>query len=101
MGGLGRCWGMRPVAENENSAERCEREACEPRQELKWTLYSYFKLGLLGRRGCCPSGREAYPCNRRLGASGDGFPSRALMKRAPLEERSEADCLATSSRPSK
>ena len=47
MGGLGRRWGMRPVAENEGSAKRREREACAPRQELTWASYSYFKLGLL------------------------------------------------------
>jgi hypothetical protein len=47
MGGLGSWWGTRPVAENEDSAERCEREACVPGQELNWTSYSYFKLGLL------------------------------------------------------
>jgi hypothetical protein len=38
---------MRPVAENEGLAKRCEREACVPRQELNWASYSYFKLGLL------------------------------------------------------
>jgi len=47
MGGLGRRWGMRPVAENEGSANCREREACAPRQELTWASYSYFKLGLL------------------------------------------------------
>ena len=65
MGGLGRRWGMRPEGMNEGSAERCEREACVPRQELNWTSCLYFKLGLLGRRGDRPSGREAYLCYRR------------------------------------
>ena len=41
MGGLGGWWGMRPVAENEGSAKRREREACAPRQELTWASYSY------------------------------------------------------------
>jgi len=47
MGGLGGRWGTRPEGMNEDSAERCEREACWIRQELNWTSYSHFKLGLL------------------------------------------------------
>jgi hypothetical protein len=47
MGGLGRWWGTRQEDMNEDSAERREREAWVPRQELNCTSYSCFKLGLL------------------------------------------------------
>ena len=47
MGGLGSWWGTRQEDMNEDSAERGERKAWVPKQELNWTSYSCFKLGLL------------------------------------------------------
>ena len=60
MGGLGSWWGTRQEDMNEDSAERREREAWVPRQELKLDFVFVFQVRPAGRRGSRLDGREKH-----------------------------------------